>query len=169
MNFEAIIPYEKVTFCTNLSKNETRGRLNSQITADLNMGLLSGSPISKTYFIGKFTDYQFEIRRAINYQNSFLPMIQGEILSEFDGCSVSLTLRLHKFVRIFLLLFGTLGLLFGTLYGFSSQDDFIKGLCLPIGMVLFTYILALVGFKAESQPALKYIQKLIEGTRVQAL
>lgn len=57
----------------------------------------------KQYFNGKVSEDSFKISRKIWYQNSFLPIIIGEVEENGSGSRTSIKMRMNLFVIAFLL------------------------------------------------------------------
>jgi hypothetical protein len=56
-----------------------------------------------TPFEGEVTGHEFRIRRAINYQNSWLPRIRGHVEPRAEGCQLTARMSLHPLVMLFML------------------------------------------------------------------
>src|SRR5207247_8945197 len=53
-------------------------------------------------FEGTVKGFEFDVQRIISYRNSFLPQIRGTITSEPYGSCITITMRLHIAVLIFM-------------------------------------------------------------------
>ncbi len=87
----------------------------------------SFNPLHKG-FSGHVTENSFKIRRAVEYQNSFSPIIIGSILSHNEHCTVMIKMRMHYFVMSFMLIWlaGALLLTFGVFsVAISGTNAFI--------------------------------------------
>lgn len=160
----SFLPIEKITYKTRLNQDEIFKRLSEIVEPKkiLRFGIFRNNS-SKTYE-GEFNTNSFEIQRIISYRNSFLPIINGTIEKEFDGMAIHMKMRLHVFVMIFLciwcgvILLATIILLSQT---FSNWDLGLFSL-IPIGMLLFAYVLTMGAFKYESNKSKKELQNLFE-------
>ena len=63
--------------------------------------VFSFSRKSKHLFVGKIQKETFIIWKNIQYINSFLPIVDGEVIETPKGSDVHLTLRAHGIVRVF--------------------------------------------------------------------
>ncbi|MDO7083972.1 hypothetical protein WNY51_13740 [Pseudocolwellia sp. AS88] len=148
-----VIPYDSFTIdttnppeiiVTNISKN----------IGSKNFGLFEAGNEYK----GSITDNRFTIQKNISYQNSFLPIIQGEITLTDKGSSVNITMRPHALVLCFMSIwFFCVGL--GCLLVLSNLDNFSLPYLIPFGMLFFGITLILLGFWPEAK---KQKPKLIE-------
>lgn len=66
-----------------------------------------------TPFEGEVAGHEIRIRRAINYQNSWLPRIRGHVQPRAEGCRLTVTMSLHPVVTVFMLVW------FGAVAAFS--------------------------------------------------
>ncbi|TZF95173.1 hypothetical protein FW781_14865 [Chryseobacterium panacisoli] len=143
------LPYERITYKTNLSEQEVLTRL-SGFVEPKKIGL--GKNYIKEYE-GSVNNNSFEISKVIQYRNSFLPQISGRIQKENDGTQIQVTMSLHAFVLFFLFVWCSFALLF--FIGVSVRDIRAKEISveffLPLLMLLFVYALTMIGFKMESK------------------
>lgn len=154
------LPFERITYKTNLSEQEVLTRLSSFVEPK-KFGL--GRNYIKEYE-GSISNSSFEISKVIQYRNSFLPQINGRIQNENDGVKIQVTMSLHAFVSFFLIIWCSFALLF--FIGVSIKDIRAKEISveffLPLFMLLFVYALTMVGFKSESKQSKKYLRKSFE-------
>lgn len=93
--------FEKITLKSSLSKNEILQRLADYIEPEKKIRFrFFWTPITKPYE-GMISGDQFRVKRIINYRNSFLPEVNGNIEETVVGNMVTLEMRLSLFVRIF--------------------------------------------------------------------
>ena len=87
----------------------------------------SFNPLNKG-FSGDVSDQGFKIRRAVEYQNSFSPIIIGTVTTNNEHCSLKIEMRMHYFVMAFMLIWlsGALALTFGAFsFSISGTNAFI--------------------------------------------
>lgn len=153
------LPYERITYKTNLSEQEVLTRL-SGFVEPKKFGL--GRNPMKDYE-GSINNNRFEISKVIQYRNSFLPQINGRIQND-DGTQIQVTLSLHAFVSFFLIVWCSFALFF--FIGVSIRDIREKEISveffLPLLMLLFVYALTMVGFKSESKQSKEYLRRSFE-------
>jgi hypothetical protein len=165
MNF---LPVENLTFKTTLSQVEVINRLKENIEPEkaLRFGLFRKDS-SKPYE-GYLTEKYFNIKRIIGYRNSFLPRINGSIKSENRGTNIKVKMQLQTLVKVFLGIWclgvgiGFMAILISTI----SKNKFEPVIFIPLGMLLFAYLLTLVGFKAESSKSINDLERIIDGRRI---
>lgn len=114
------------------------------------------------YFEGECSEAGFKLRRVIQYQNSFLPVINGRIIREGAGSLIKVQMRLHVFAAAFMAFW------FGTLVwiSLSATPNFFANLAkadhaalLTIAMGVFGVALMSGGFWFEAS---KQQDKLVE-------
>ncbi len=159
MNF---LPYENITLVTMLTEREIYSKLNDFIEFDKShrVGLYDTKSTKK--YSGQIIENSFYIKRIINYKNSFLPRIEGTIISDIRGTKVNIKMRLYPLVLIFMIIWFT-GLSIVTFIILSARDgnnNNIFPLIIPFIMILFGYLLFTIPFKIESRIAFKDINAL---------
>lgn len=154
------LPYEHITYKTNLSEQEVLTRL-SGFVEPKKFGL--GRNYIKEYE-GSIDNNSFEISRVIQYRNSFLPQINGRIQNGNDGVKIQLTMSLHAFVSFFLIVWCSFALIFfiGVSIKAIREKEISVELFLPLCMLLFVYALTMVGFKSESKKSKEYLRRSFE-------
>ncbi|MCC3217516.1 hypothetical protein LIV57_19830 [Chryseobacterium sp. X308] len=151
------LPFERITYKTNLSEKEVLTRL-SGFVEPKKFGL--GKNYIKDYE-GSVDNNSFEISRVIQYRNSFLPQINGKIQNENNGTQIQVTMSLNAFVFFFLIVWCSFALIFfiGVSIKTIREKEISLELFLPLSMLLFVYALTMVGFKSESKQAKDYLRR----------
>ncbi|TXI95149.1 MAG: hypothetical protein E6Q35_10200 [Chryseobacterium cucumeris] len=151
------LPFERITYKTNLSEKEVLTRL-SGFVEPKKFGL--GKNYIKEYE-GSIYNNSFEISKVIQYRNSFLPQINGKIQNENNGTQIQVTMSLHAFVFFFLIVWCSFALIFfiGVSIKTIREKEISVELFLPLGMLLFVYTLTMAGFKSESKQAKEYLRR----------
>lgn len=117
-------------------------------------------------FRGKFSIDGFKIMRIINYRNSFLPVIKGTVNPTMSGSRISVTMRLHWLVAIFMLFwFGgvSTGLVTFLVAEVSGKTEPLPMLLVPLGMLLFGIVLTYGCFWWEAKKTKPMIIKMFNG------
>ncbi len=132
-----IIPYKKIIIEHSKTKAEISNIINN-VTEPCNFWT---NRYSSKLFCGQCDTDSFKIRRIIRYRNSFLPIINGKI---YDT-EVSVTMRLHHFASVFMLIWMTVAILTFIVISALIAFSLYKGLFgfFPIS---FGLIFAPVGF-----------------------
>lgn len=154
------LPFERITYKTNLSEKEVLTRL-SGFVEPKKFGL--GRNYIKEYE-GSIHNNSFEISRVIQYRNSFLPQINGKIQNENNETQIQVTMSLHAFVFFFLIVWCSFAMIFfiGVSLRAIREKEISVELFLPLGMFLFVYALTMIGFKSESKQAKEYLRRNFE-------
>jgi hypothetical protein len=95
-------------------------------------------------FQGEFSSSGFKIMRIISYRNSFLPVIEGTVTPTISGSRISVTMRLHRYVGIFMLLWlggVSIGLVTFLLAVLNGKTEPLPTLLVPLGMLLFGIVM----------------------------
>lgn len=164
-----LIPYEQFTIETSLLADEARDRL-VQVTEPNR--LFRWWWTEHKAYEGNIQGYQFSVSRIINYRNSFLPSIAGQIQPARSGCSIRITMRLHIVVLAFialwlagggLLLFLFLGSLIAS--GFKGSGDLSftpEGILIAAAIFVLVYGIVLLAFRFEAAKSKAFFYQLFQ-------
>lgn len=131
-------------------------------------------------FMGRVQDSgDFDIRRDINYRNSFLPLVFGQIRQDdySGGSRITVHMRMHRAVAIFMFFWlGMVGLsalgflLPWLLHGTSplSRPGDVPGIFIPVGMFLFGLALPYFAFRPEANKAEAFLHETLQASAVPA-
>ncbi|WP_379964307.1 hypothetical protein [Epilithonimonas sp. UC225_85] len=153
------LPIENIVFKTKLSKEQVLLRLSENIEAKKTFGI---GNYSKPY-IGYITGNNFEIERVINYRNSFLPQIKGNVYSELGGTRINVKMMPVIYVLFFMAIwFG--GVIIGCLAMFFIlfTEEFTPFILIPFIMLVFGIGLLYGAFKTESSKSKKDLMRILE-------
>jgi len=112
------------------------------------------------FFNGKIFEASFKIQRNINYRNSFLPVLIGEINETDSGTIITIKTRLNLFVIVFLCIwFGgvSLGCLITPFADFEIQFRFI-----PYIMLITGILITILPYKYEIKRAKEKLEELLK-------
>lgn len=159
------LPYDYFEIYTTLTPDEIQQRLSKVIEP---WQLLTFD--SNKYFEGQLTKNKFKISRRIWYNNSFRPVILGEICPDIKGSRIKISMRLHWLVfffsTIFLFVLGMAilsavsdWLIFVLQIKFTNvNEEFLSGM----SAFVFMYLLTLVSYKIEARIAKKMLFIIFE-------
>lgn len=157
------LPFENIIYKTKLSNEQAIQKLNDNIEAERRFGFSAPSYTYSKPYIGQITGNKFKIKRVINYRNSFLPQIKGEVYSEFDGTKIKVNMSLHKFILVFTSIW--LGIVFigcsFTIYVLFTKA-FAPFILIPLGLLVFGVALLFNAFKTESAKSRKDLMRIFE-------
>jgi hypothetical protein len=157
------LPFEKLIIRSKISEEEVLRRINSLLEPKKKFQVGFFGSFSYGGYRGQINDKKFNIRRNISYKNSFLPEIIGNVERVNDDTVIKVVMRPHIFIIIFLS-FWCFAVCFGFITSFSDDsNEILSSLIIPIGLIIFAYLLTMAGFKFESNRAKKDIIKLFEG------
>ena len=127
-----------------------------------------GSPTSakRGYFEGRVAGGRFKIHRVINYQNSFVPIVEGNFRRDERGTLVTLNMRLvWPVVPVWL------GIMLFLAWSSIAVDSTLAG---PFGarmlllvMTLIIYLVATIPFAIEMRIAMKRLLELLRSGDIQ--
>ena len=121
-----------------------------------------GAPTStkRGYFEGRVAGTRFKIHRVINYQNSFVPIIEGNFRRDERGTLVTLNMRLvWPVVPVWL---GIMLFLAWSSIAVDSTRAWPFGVrMLLLAMTLVIYLVATVPFAIEMRIAMKRLLELL--------
>ncbi|WP_333695493.1 hypothetical protein [Flavobacterium sp.] len=147
---------EELTWQSPLDKEEIIQILYSIVTSESPNFFKSNLVDSSFKYRGTIEPERFTIQRIINYQNSFLPTIKGEIYPHNQGSLIKMTIQPNIGVQIFMTLWflGVTIAMLGAGFAFFTieQDGHTQyiGLIFPLLMLAFGSLLYFLGFKLEA-------------------
>jgi hypothetical protein len=157
------LPFETIIIETPLTKEQTIANLTSNIEREKTFRLWNKS--NSKAFEGQLTGNGFEIKRIIGYGNSFLPIVKGRIETIGTGTRLTVNLRLHIAVMIFMTVwFGLVGLSF--IASLSSSKDSGDTFLFPLGMLIFGYALTMGGYLFEAKRTKEILTDITKGQMV---
>jgi hypothetical protein len=163
-----ILPFEKLVYRSTLTKEELLAHLQNEIEAEKSFGFGANQFSYSKPYIGKIYNNTFEIKRAINYRNSFLPLIKGEVKDDVNGSKINVNMKLIEIVKVFMIIWLG-GVLVGCLVtsyslifknGLNSEGGMF--MFIPFFMLIFGMVLVSFGFKAESRKSIKDLEEILK-------
>jgi len=118
-------------------------------------------------FEGKVVNGGFNINRAIDYRNSFLPILHGRFHPAPGGSTIEVKMIPHTSVIAFLALWYVLigGALFQTVVEWRGGAELTSRDLIPLGMLAFVYLMCFFAFGFEARKATEFIQRVFEDDR----
>lgn len=157
-----LLPYRTLELRSGLSINEAVDALANVVESPRAVRLVPSARL----FEGTLTCETFNIQRIIRYRNSSLPKIQGTIVADRFGCSISVTMSLPRLASAFVALclggatVAGLAALVTSLRGSTPGDAVIV-----MGALLaFGWLLALAGFFIEASAAERLLRRVFKAT-----
>ncbi|OXA76324.1 hypothetical protein SAMN05444397_10147 [Flavobacterium aquidurense] len=162
-----LLPFEKLVYQSTLSKEELINHLQNEIEAEKSFGFgVQKSSYSKPY-IGKTNSNRFEIKRVVNYRNSFLPVIKGQIKDGINGAKINVKMGLVDFVKVFMILWlgavslGCAGAIYSLFFTDTANSEAGFFMFIPFAMLLFGLAMVYFGFKTESKKSIKDLEGIL--------
>lgn len=159
-----ILPFESFTITTYLSFDEVIEKLADAIEPP-RRGINWTRNLPSKPYRGILSANSFKMSRVISYRNSFLPVIEGRIEPQPEGCLIRISLRLHEFVMAFMIIWlsnvGGIGFL--GLIAFIADPKSAAWALIPFGMFLFGYLLCTIPFNLEAKTAKADLTQLLGG------
>jgi hypothetical protein len=154
-----LLPFENIDYETKLTFEEIRSRLAADIEPR-KLFRFSTNPRKK--YEGHLHGNRFEIRRIINYRNSFLPNITGTIEDNGVMRTVNVQMILPFFVLLFLCVWSGALLLAMTTFLVRqiASGKFDAGILFVLLILLVGYALTMAGFTYEASKARAYFDQL---------
>jgi hypothetical protein len=151
-------PFRKFEFSTPLSTAHAARVLQEIVEPPRKWGWPTST--KRGYFEGKVTGSRFKILRIIHYQNSFRPIIEGNLRRDGLGTVVTLKMRLVWPIVPF-----WFSIILFLAWSSVAVDSHVAG---PFGarmllltMTLFIYLVATIPFAVEVRIALKRLLELL--------
>lgn len=171
MKLKKYIPYENYNLTTELTLIEVNKRLsyNIELRQKNKFTLFNNYNTTKPY-IGEYNINSFCINRIINYRNSFLPIIKGEISTTNNLTHINIKMRPKLIVTIFMTFWLSiigiicLGVLIIGIINSSLvlKEGFSPFILIPFGMFIFGYLLFYKAFKFESKKSKEFLNNLFD-------
>ena len=148
------IPYEKVTFQSELDQSEIIARLEKATSRFLWYKF----PPKEKDFVGTIFTDGFRISRNIRNRNTYLPFLVGKINENENGSRIVVTMTLHPIAVLIMA-----GLFLLTFRGLFIPGGDAGAKLLPFVMIMiFHLVMCLVGFNPEVSRAKKLLQEIFE-------
>lgn len=158
-----LLPSENLVYKTKLTKEQALQKLYDHVETNKSFGSDLGNKATSKPYIGNVTDDKFTIIRAIDYRNSFLPQITGEIYTEIDGTKIKVNMKTHPFLSIFMTIWFCVIFIICLATIFSSFNSNFSPLFLIPFAILFAGIAVLYGgFKIESSKSKDDLSKMFD-------
>jgi len=174
MSLKKYLPFENYILITNLSPAEVYRRLADNVAPERPLQLFAQSSNTSKPYEGKISKDSFSISRVINYKNSFLPIINGNISSFVGQTQLNIKMKLASFAMVFMSLWlGIMGLacIVTLLIGIIQikqifQTGFSPMLLTPFGAFIFGCLLTVIPFKKESKIAKEFLSSLLNAHEI---
>lgn len=160
-----LLPWEKFTITTSLTPAQVRHKL-SEVVEPVR-GFRSYWHRSQKPYQGQIGEHSFRISRILNYRNSFVPIVTGQIRPHGTGSEIAVSMKMHEVVIIFIILWlstvGHIGLLFliATLSEVLNGGKFEPAALVPVGMFVFVCLMCVIGFKPQANSSKQFLIELL--------
>ncbi|MEQ1799607.1 MAG: hypothetical protein ABL872_16750 [Lacibacter sp.] len=158
-------PFKRIKIHTSLTEDEVMHRLREKITLEPQFFSFNFDySIENKPYSGKIWDNKFRISRRIDGRNSFLPVIEGEILKTNNTTKVVARLRMHiyTYTMWFIMLLFLINGMISTSRMIYSKGDMNYGFLILFFVTLFIYFFALIPFNIEASRSKKFFFELLE-------
>lgn len=153
------LPFETLVIETSLSKEEVAINLANNIEPEKIIRFWI-KPDRKA-FEGRLINDEFKITRIISYRNSFLPVIKGRLQTIGNSTHITMKLRPHLSVILFVTVwFSIIGL--ALVITLASADSY-GVLIIPFGLLLLGYALMMGCYLFESSRAKQILTEITKG------
>lgn len=169
MNLKNLLPFDNFRLVTKLASAEVKSRIERSIEPEqyFNLSLFNNRQMP---YEGELIGDSFKISRVINYRNSFLPIIRGEIYEGIGQTEVVINMRPVVFVIIFMSVWlGVIGMvcLGAVILAIiqitrTSTISFSPLVLIPFFMFAFGCCLMLIPYKIESRKSKAFLKQLLE-------
>jgi hypothetical protein len=158
-----LIPSENYCLTTKLTQHQVVLLLQSNITPRSRDIFRSNTNTTRPYE-GYIDSNTFEVSRIIQYRNSFLPIIKGQVNSEKQGSRIHVKMKMHTVVAGFMLVWmsGITIAFLAVLINMLVHKKFEPAILFVLLMFAFGYGLTIGGFKYESNKSKMFLAQLLE-------
>jgi hypothetical protein len=160
-----ILPNRKITLETNLEPEIIIDRIQNSIE-DVDFQFFRYGLFSKVYerpFEGEIDGNEFEIQRLVNYRNTMLPIMFGNIIRESNVTKIEIKMRPEKVTCIALNVFAIIGIVINvsvfTKASFNLEDCLFSLAFLLLLAVLYAF------FWSECKAGIEELKVVIENEK----
>lgn len=172
-----LLPYEHFYIKTHLSREKVIQKLRDVTdTSRKIVWFPTFASRQHKLYLGKVNEESFSFYRWIHHRDSFLPVIDGNFISENSGSTIRIRMHLHWLVIILMTLwlgfFGTTlvnQILYVSKYFLNSDvlpTNWTAALCVPSLFFLFGYGMMIIGFKIDAKRERQSIQEITEAYEI---
>ncbi|WP_281631682.1 hypothetical protein [Flavobacterium luteolum] len=170
--FKKLLPFEELWYHSSLSKEDLFLHLQNEIEPEKSFGFgMNRHNYSKPY-IGRIFNERFEIKRAINYRNSFLPTIKGEVHNAISGSKIKIKMTIPEFAKVFMILWlgivsiACIGVSINLIInGIDSETE--PAVLIPFVMLIIGAAMVSAGFKTESKKSKKDLEEILQAKMIE--
>lgn len=146
-----ILPKRNIVLITKMGKEEIERKISEN-----------------SEYRGHANTESFEICRIINYRNSFLPQIKGNIYDDYNATRVEVSMKLNTLVLIFMPIWfvGVLSFCGMVISNFSFSDFDIFYL-IPFVMLILGALFMYVPFSIECRRSERDLQRILDAEIIQ--
>jgi hypothetical protein len=158
-----LLPYRRITLRSPLSASAVVQLLENSVEPKRRFRFGSGA----RRFEGTVTGLVFDIQPILFYRNSFVPQIRGTIEPEPTGSRISLVMRPHLAVLVFMSAWLSSIFAGGVTFAIAAFRGCagIGPTLIPFAMFLFGWMLTVGGFSSEATRAEQYLISMVRGIR----
>lgn len=148
------LPFEHIIYESPLSQEEVMAKLSNSV--EWQKVYVFGSGSTKEYR-GLIEGNHFNISRIIFKRNAFQPQITGTVRQQNTGTRIEVKMQLGTFILGFSALW-CLAVFIFLIVNVISADRSYPGILIPIGMLLATYLTAILSFRAETKKSRSFLK-----------
>ena len=171
MNLKKFLPFENYVLTTSLSPDEVYKCLSDCLEPKQVRFIAFFKTYATKPYEGEISGNAFSINRIINYQNSFLPMINGYVSTFAGQTQIEITMKPATIVLVFVsFLLGISGLVSISMLLFAlpqisqiMKTGFSPLFLIPFIMFIVVCFLTYIGFKPESKKSKEFLATLFNG------
>ena len=157
------LPFENIIYRTQLSQVKAIEKLADNVEKEKSFRIgFYNTNYTKPYY-GSIYGGRFKINRALNYRNSFSPIIKGEIFTHYEGTRIKVSMKPAIHVLVFLTIwFGGVFIACFATIAVMFTKGFNLYFLIPFAMLLFGVALVLGGFKTESKRSRNDLKEIFQ-------
>lgn len=158
MNARDLWPYRRFVMETTSTPRAAERLLSAVVSSD-------ASPTGRHEWLGTVSGGGFEIKRRIDYRNTFLPVIEGQFLPAPVGARVAVTMRMHPSAVAFISVWLGITTLFSACWAFAGApamfaSGHVAEAILSLLMPLFGVQMVARGFVPEARRAERFMREV---------
>jgi hypothetical protein len=176
MHLKKYLPFENYTLATRLTVDEVHKRITDNVAIKKAFRFLVFSKRPDKPYEGQITRNSFSISRIINYRNSFLPIIKGDVETFAGQTHIKIKMRpplpVLIFISVWLSITGLVALVMTLILIAKLTRQLPPDLSplniIPFVMLFFGVALCYFAFNKERKIAKTFLQDLFEAEEMAA-
>ena len=152
---------KEIVFKTELSHEVVIRKISESIEVEQILGFGKSNYNYTKPFIGKILNNQFQIKKVSTTRNQTMPIINGEVINDFEGTKI--TVKINPYKPLFILIW-SVGMFLGSILNFyvyfSKNHDTVFLYSSLVGLPMSTVLY--LKYRYEAKKSINSLKELLE-------